>query len=869
LVLLAIPTGSATQISHRIAGPTHFHKNVLAQYAISVMLNKNIGWLTHRGEKEVKTQVGLFFTATCSIVFAIGAATAYAQSTAAPGASTTSGDTAPAQVENPAQAADSSAGTELGEIMVTAQRRSESLERTPVAVSVLSSQALEEQGIVTEQDLQSATPGLTVRSSQNSNQLNYALRGQSLDAFSGTRPGVLPYFDEVQVGGGGGATEFYDLQSIQVLKGPQGTLFGRNATGGAVLFTTNKPQNDLDGYVIGRVGNYNLRYIQAAINVPIVADTLLFRVAGFSDKRLGYQEDVFEDEHAGDVDRSGVRASLTFKPTQSIKSDLVVDYFHAGGNSVEGPLYSLNPKGAVPLIALTNFGNAAQFDDLISGFVSGAGGPPNAGAGAAAAYAAANPRLNPGGLAAYLLTQQARGPYVVESNSPNIYRGDNTIIADITSFDVAEDTQIRNVLGNTRIDSDNLGDIDGTPYGIDDNGNIDNQTRQFSDELQLVGKAAAKRLTYVTGLFYSYESNVYINTGNILSFPIIESKQSYAAKTTNQTYAGYGQGTYDLSDLTGINDLAATAGARYTNEIVGLQTLRSDISFSDSPAKQATYEPSQTKSYDNTSWTVGLQDQLDPNFLVYVASRRSYRNGGFNTSERPVPGLGTEGGDGYGVETVTDVEFGTKYAGNFSTMPVRANIALYRDWVENDQRVAYTIVGGSPAAVTVNVPRAAVEGFELDSEITPISWLQVGASGAYTDAKFTNNLVSIDGGAPVVFGTYPDTPRWSGATFAEVTVPLPASLAASFRTDAYTQTSTWFSSTGNTNPGSELPSYTLVNFRLGLRDDKAGWSVAANLKNAFNRVYYVGGVALGQLFQLNTAVPGEPRTFYAEARYQF
>jgi iron complex outermembrane receptor protein len=776
---------------------------------------------------------------------------------------------APAQNETPAAAAESSSPAEIGEIMVTAQRRSESLERTPVAVSVLSAESLDQHAIVSEQDLQSTTPGLTVRASQNSNQLNYALRGQSLDAFSGTRPGVLPYLDEVQVGGGGGASEFYDLQSIQVLKGPQGTLFGRNATGGAVLFTTNKPQDDLGGYVVGRIGNYNLRYIQAAINVPIVADTLLFRVAGFSDKRLGYQEDVFEEEHAGDVDRAGVRASLTFKPTQSIKNDLVIDYLHAGGNSVEGPLYSLNPKGAIPLIALTNFGNAAQFDAIISGFVSGAGGPPNAGAGTAAQYAAANPRLNPGGLAAYLLTQQARGPYIVESNSPDVYRADNTVISDIASIDVADDTQIRNVLGNTRIDNDNLGDIDGTPYGIDDNGNIENQTRQFSDEIQLVGKTAAKRLAYVTGVFYSYESNVYTNTGNILSFPIIESKQSYAAKTTNQTYAGYGQGTFDLSDWTGVNGLAATAGARYTNEIVGLQTLASDISFSDPAAKRATYEPSQTKSYDNVSWTLGMQDQIDPNLLVYVASRRSYRNGGYNTSERPVPGLGTLGGDGYGVETVTDIEVGTKYTGELGGMPIRANIALYRDWIVNDQRVAYTIVGGSPAAVTVNVPRAAVEGFEVDGTINPMSWLQFGASAAYTDAKFTNNLVSISGGAPVVFGTYPDTPMWSGSTFAEATAPIVGSLTGSFRADAYSQASTWFSSTGNTNPGSQLPAYTLVNFRLGLADDKAGWSVAANMKNAFNRVYYVGGIALGQLFQLNTAVPGEPRTFFLEARYKF
>jgi iron complex outermembrane recepter protein len=762
-----------------------------------------------------------------------------------------------------------SEGDQLGEIVVTAQRRSESLERTPVAVSVLSAESLTQRAIVTESDLQAAEPGLTVRASQNSNQLNYALRGQSLDAFSGTRPGVLPYFDEVQVGGAGGSSAFYDLASIQLLKGPQGTLFGRNSTGGAVVFTTAKPTDELGGYLTARLGNYDLRYIEGALNVPIVADKVLLRVSGFSNDRHGFQDDVFEGVRAGEVDRYGMRASLTVKLNDSIRNDLVVDYFHAGGNNVEGPIYSLNSKGAVPLIALTNFGNAAQFDAIISAFVAGAGGPPNAGAGAAAQYAAANPRLDPGGLASYLATQQARGPYIVESNSANKYHGENTIISNITSVDVAEDTQIRNIIGHTKIDNKNNGDIDGTPYGIDDSGNIINLTKQFSEELQLVGKILAKRLSYVAGVFYSDESNVYINTGDVLSFPIIASKQSYAAKTTNKTYAGYAQGTYDLSDSTGVQGLGFTAGARYTDEKVGLQTLPADISFSDPAAEQATYEPDQSKSYRNVSWTTGLQEQLNSNLLLYAASRRSYRNGGYNTSERPVPGLGTDGGDGYDRETVTDFELGTKYQGEFADIPVRANLALYQDWVENSQRVAYTIVGGSPAAVTVNVPKAQVKGLELDGAVNPTSWLQLGTAGSYTNARFTSNLVSIDGGAPVVFGTYPDTPKWSGSAFGEVTVPVSSKLAVSLRGDVYGQTGTFFSSTANTNPGAKLPGYKLVNFRIGLGDEQMGWQASFSMKNALNEVYYVGGVGLGELFQLNTAVPGEPRTFFGEIRYRF
>ena len=102
---------------------------------------------------------------------------------------------------------------------------------SPVAISAVSADSLARQAIVTESDLQNSVPGLSVKASQGSNQLNYSLRGQTVDAFTSSRPSVLPYVNEVQVGGSG-STAFYDLQSVQVLKGPQGTLFGRNSTGG-------------------------------------------------------------------------------------------------------------------------------------------------------------------------------------------------------------------------------------------------------------------------------------------------------------------------------------------------------------------------------------------------------------------------------------------------------------------------------------------------------------------------------------------------------------------------------------------------------------------------------------------------------------
>ncbi len=758
------------------------------------------------------------------------------------------------------------------EIIVTAQRRSETLERTPVAVSVLSADALAKQAIVTESDLQLASPGLTIRAGYNSNQLNYALRGQSLDAFSDTRPGVLPYFNEIQLDGvGGGSSAFYDLQSVQVLKGPQGTLFGRNSTGGAVLFTSVKPDDTFGGYVSGRLGNYKSRQIEGALNVPIVGDTVLARVAGFYEKRDGYQRNLFYNTRAGNVDRYGLRGSLHFELSETISNDLVVDYLHSDGNSLSGLIDTLEPTGLVPLIALTNFGNQPQFNFLINAFTGGAAGCNATTNNCAAIYAAANPKLDPGGIASYLATQRARGPYQIESDGPATYRGRNIIVSNITEIDVGADTKLRNIFGYTYLQNGIAGDIDGTPYRIDDNGNggKNDDTRQYSEELQLVGKTFGGNLNYVIGGFYSHETNENVTTSVLLQFPPLGLTTNYNKLTTRDMYAVYGQGTYDLSEATGIEGLGITVGARYTKEKIRFETLPDDTAFLEPPALRATFDFDQRKSFGNVSWTLGVQQQINPNLLLYVASRRSYKNGGFNGIQNPVPGPGTSGGNGYDLETLTDAEIGIKYRGQVGGIPTQFNIAGYQNWIKDGQRVAYTLLGANPAAVTVNIPRSKVTGFEFDGSIRPSSWLTLGGSLNYTNARFTDSMVSIGGGTPVLFATYPDTPEWSGAVYGEINVPIQDSITASLRSDLYSQSFFWFASTGNRSPGARVDGYTLVNFRAGIEDSDAGWSLSAHLKNAFDRVYYVGGIATGELFQFNTVVPGSPRTFFAEARFKF
>lgn len=761
------------------------------------------------------------------------------------------------------------------DIIVTAQRRDESLSKTPVAVAVLSSDTLAKANIVSEQDLRAATPGLTVRAGISSNQLNYSLRGQSQDAFANTRPGVLPYINEVQIGGVGGSSAFYDLQSVQVLKGPQGTLFGRSATGGAVLFTTAKPTDKFGGYISGLYGSYNAAKVEGAINVPLIADKLNARIAGIYQSRDGFQHNLYDGEREGNLKRYGVRGSLS-ADLGGVRNDLVIDYFNQDSQNTVGVISGLLPytgAGApfIPIEYLYAGTSSPIATATGTGTLQAFTGVPAA---TAAAYYNAyfsNPLHPAEGIRAYLAEQQARGPFVIDSDARNLYHTNNVIITNATTIDLSPNTILKNIFGYTHLKSFVAFEGDGTPYGISSNGakgsntGIGNTTRQISDELQLSGKTLGNRLSYVTGVYYSderYDQDQYTTFFDLL-FGGQQRTDRYVI--SNKTIAGYAQGTYKLND----DGLAATLGARYTSEQVGKLTkpLDSARAALGDPAP-AGYDYDKSTTYNRLSWQIGLQDQVNPDLLFYAVSRRAYKSGGYNGQVPPKIGSASVAGDSYAAERVTDAELGAKFNGAIADMPTRFDVALFYNWVDNSQRAAFTLVGGSPAALTVNVPKGKIYGAEVDGQVRPAHWLTLGGAINYTHSGFSSEPVAVNGTLQV-FDQVPDTPKYSGTIFADITVPLSGNLKGTVHGDLYAQNKVFTAPKSSNNYGTVLSGYALANFRIGVEDTVAGWSLTANLKNAFNHVYYVGGLPVGEIYQINTVIPGDPRTFTAEARFKF
>ena len=752
------------------------------------------------------------------------------------------------------------------EIVVTAQRRVESLSRTPISVQVLSSEALARRAITSDADLQTAMPGLTVRAGQTSNTLNYSIRGQTVDINSSSRSSVLPYVNEVQLGGGsskGGASasSLYDLQSVQVLKGPQGTLFGRNSTGGAVLFETRKPGDIVEGYITGWIGNYDERKLEGAVSLPLVKDVLAVRAAGFYQKRDGYQVNLLDDSRLGNVDTKSGRLSISFTPSSNFTNETMVQFTRGRGNNMS-------------IVAVDAFPAASGMGFVPGSFLYSPLVDSAFGAGTWAAFLAAHPNLNPGGLEAAIADQATRDLLHVRLDSPNYHFANDWVVTNTSELKVASDTQLRLIVGYGHSKYGNSAEYDGTEFPLDNQTphGVRGTLEQFSIEPQIQGSEFNGALKYVAGLFYSKETESTRALTAILDLsPVVPvTIQVNSGNIKSESYAIYGHGTLDLSGITGVEGLGMTLGGRYTEEKVSNLHFADDVYIVNGAPPGAVFQNPLKDKFKQFSWTVGLQYQATPELLLYTVSRRSFRSGGFNFYAPPLPGFGNDGGAEFKQERATDIEGGVKFNGRLGSVPASFNLAGYKMWVKNIQRSNFVSVFGQLAGITVNVPEAQIYGFELDGQISPASWLSLGGSAVYTHAEFTDNIVSVLGNPAVAFGPYPDSPKWALTGYFDVNAPVTSRLNAMLRGDVYHQTSMAYSSTANTlNPGAFIPAYTIMNLRAGIEDQEAGWSISGIVKNVTDKKYAVGGVAYKSLLSTNTLVPGAPRTYMLELRYNF
>ncbi len=711
---------------------------------------------------------------------------------------------------------DASAQGSLEEIVVTARRREEKLQSVPVAITAFTPAAIEEKHIESASDLQHYVPSLATSQETRDEQVFY-LRGQGPNGGQGGAPGVVTYFAEVPFFGSGPGI-YYDLDNLQVLRGPQGTLFGRNTTGGAVLFEPKRPTNTFEGYLQASFGDYNLHAEEGAINIPIIDDKLLVRAAFNIDQRDGFTHDYTSGQDLDNRDYWAFRLGVTWRPTDDFENYIVYDslYSHTNGTGIE--LQAINTFRSPT-------GDASQEATFVQTFCPALPAPCTVPQQLLAEQAAVGPR----------------GTF----STPGLGGLDKTYsygITDIAKYDVSEDLTVKNIFGYRVLKNLLRYDLDGMPLAVIDfvtpnNWNLSNS--QYSDEIQFQGKSLGGNLNWIAGAFGEFLhpsgttvaqlATTSVISPHLISIPlsveVLSNAQGQNALgpegITERTQAVFLQGTYNLGGLSdALEGLKFTAGARYTWDYTSNSNFETvnvflPAAFGGGQVAHIPCDPCiyQSHTFQAPTWTAGFDYQITPETLVYTKASRGFKSGGFNGAGTPPFQIEYES------EYVTDVEIGLKSDWDVYGVKLRTNIDGFHDDYKNAQRsvgvLVQTVPAPAPKTATTLIANgdATIEGMEFESTIIPVKDLELTASWTYIHARYDKFFIPTVGDERDL--PYPFTPKNKFGFSAHYHLPfIPEEIGDVALQASYVHTGRIQYATSDIEPYGNEPGYGLVDLNL-------------------------------------------------------
>ena len=712
-------------------------------------------------------------------------------------------------------------GAAIPEVIVTAEKRSTNLQRTPIAVTALNSATLNENQVRNLEDIQNIVPNFKMGDSQGVAQIT--IRGVGSSTFiPGSEGAVAVNLDEVYVSRNvAQLAGLFDVSDIEVLRGPQGTLYGRNATAGSVNITTGQPTASPSGY--GRIsfGNYGEVRLETAISGPVIDNRLTVRLAAFRETHDGYGRNTVTGTSVDDKDDYGLRGTIVAKPVEHVKATLIAEYTKEDDHS--GAFHYLGSVGETGLAG--SVGTPPLFQTL--------GG-----------YAPSNVRDVANGLdtqfhlrtaAVTGILEYDRGPFSVKS---------------ITGY---RDQKVFSAF-----------DIDGgsTPNYLVFQGEPANQ---FSEELQ--GHYDTARVHVTAGAYYFHEKDDAFPLEAIVSTTILHGVTginypssyfvdfgTFDANLITNAGAGFLQGTYQVTD-----ELSLTAGVRYSAETKHeIQEDRIDpiTPFTGSnTVPQGVDVPS--KTFYSTTPKFGIQYQFTPKTLLYASYSKGFKSGGFDvTVTNPQP---------YRPEKLTDYEVGLKTTALDNRF--RANISgFYYDYTDLQvlQLNGFT-------AQTENAATAHDYGMEGDFTFRVTPPLQLDATVALTHARY-DSYVGPDPARPLlatvdVSGHALDNaPDYQATVGGQYTFELPRGRLTVRGQAEYS--SRYYFSPANLNIISQS-AYVKGDLFATYRPD-ANWEFTAYLKNVSDkttRTSALAGTALVGSPVLGSLAP--PRLVGGELQYKF
>ena len=784
-----------------------------------------------------------------------------------------------------AQTADTTAqSANTGDIIVTARRREENLQDVPISITAVSGEALVERGVRDALDLQYQTPSLSVTGTgPNKYNVAYAIRGQRSGEFQLlTDPAVGTYFAEVVMPRTYGfGTAFYDLQNVQVLKGVQGTLFGRNMTGGAVLVEPNHP--DLRAFHAegtAQYGNYNLVDLYGMVNVPIVSDVFAIRAAGTYRDRKGYTTDVATGRDYDDQHYYGFRVSAELH-LDRLTSFLVFDYLNQNENGAGNKLlgYSqTDPINGGPTVIAQQLGAAAFFPS--------------------AAGVAMEPLLAQLNSALALGRRQVdygdfgTGPLYGSALGTPRAKIKNWGITNKTTFE-AGDVTFKNIFGYRETSLDIVADLDGSAAALIQPNQFA-EPRQISEEFQMQGTPFGRNFDLTLGAYYFREWGRDGQTASnfpqltaigfatatpalasfFLSQPAEFYDQNQVADTEASSWAVYAAGTLRLGD-----QFSLSGGIRYNNDYrqVTREPFYTSLTIPGTPIVAPCYwngvaalsreDCAQTSVLKNNAvtWDATAQWHPSPDLSTYVSVRRGYRAGGFSL-RATTDALGVP----FQPEFVREYEAGLKNSFNIGFARLSTNIALFYQDYSNVQKQNAVLVNGQVGTVIQNTAKQRNHGGEFEANLR----LNNGLSANFFYSYVKNKIVSGSNGGFAMQGI-PKHQLGGGASYErEIGAgTINANVNATYRSDVQLDE---FDVLGLQK------GYALVNARLGLNDiGGTGIGFAIWGKNLTNHYYKVGVISLlsngpviggvnpGGGVGYGAGIFGEPRTYGVEASFKF
>ncbi|CAM3669940.1 TonB-dependent receptor [Rheinheimera salexigens] len=681
----------------------------------------------------------------------------------------------------------------IEKIVVTAQKRVQSLQEVPASISAFGANEMKENQMVKIDDVISATPNLSFTPfSEADPQLSIRGISSTADGVGGD-PSVVVFINDIAINRAGGANlDIYDLERVEVMRGPQGTLYGKNAVGGAINFITKAPEEFFSAEVSATLGDYNLRELKGHVNFAIASDTAV-RISGLTKDRDGFQKNLVTGKDVDDANTKSIRGQISHSFDNGLDVLVSTEYTKndtAAGSRVPFPIGTFVTDG---------------YDD--------AGLVPND-----------NPRE-------------------VEPNTDGYFKRDvsNSFVKITKELDIGTVTSLTSYR-HTKFDW--LQDLVGLPISVVQLKTVNLATekdKQFTQELRINGLSMADKLNWVAGVYYSTEdvdrtesydrTYRFLSTQQPLPGKSLVSFPEFDQFATIESKAVFAQGTYAFTDK-----LNVTIGGRYTvddkdidlaiNDLLAGKTPGPDEIFTLAPADEV-YAITASDSWSSFTPKIAVDYQLTADAMIYTSASKGYKAGGFQSA--PSNKISAE--QSFDPEEVINYEIGAKT--QWFNNKVRLNSNLF--YMDYSNLQFFELVGtGADSLLVVQSTNAEIKGLELEMLVRPTQDLQLGFNyalldtelGAYINAAgkdFTGNKLSR-------------SPESSYSLSAQYWLDLAGKGTMSFRT-AYEYTGDQFFDANNDPVVGGESGYGLLNASVRYESTSGDWNVTAWAKNLTDELY--------------------------------